>query len=64
MLMSHGSISRHEAVEWMELYLGSDPGDALTGDLGYLQLSGRMNRIRDHIYVVMRSGLVPKGTEE
>ncbi|XP_024630198.1 protein MAIN-LIKE 1-like [Medicago truncatula] len=34
------------------------------GDLGYLQLSGKMSRIRDHIYVVMRSGLVPKGTEE
>jgi len=34
------------------------------GDLAYLQLSGRMSRIRDHIYVVMRSGLVPKGTEE
>jgi len=34
------------------------------GDLAYLQLSGRMSRIRDHLYVVMRSGLVPKGTEE
>jgi len=34
------------------------------GDLGYLQLCGRMSRIRDHIYVVMRSGLVSKGTEE
>jgi len=34
------------------------------GDLGYLQLSGRMSRIRDHIYVVMKSGLVPKGAEE
>jgi hypothetical protein len=34
------------------------------GDLAYLQLSGRMTRIKDHIYVVMRSGLVPKGTEE
>jgi hypothetical protein len=34
------------------------------GDLGYIQLSGRMSRIRDHIYTVMRSGLVPKGTEE
>jgi hypothetical protein len=34
------------------------------GDLGYIQLSGRMSRIRDHIYVVMRSGLVPKGTKE
>jgi hypothetical protein len=34
------------------------------GDLAYLQLSGRMSRIRDHIYVVMRSGLVPKGSEE
>jgi hypothetical protein len=29
MLLSHGSISRDEAVEWMELYLGSDSGDAL-----------------------------------
>jgi len=34
------------------------------GDLAYLQVSERMSRIRDHIYVVMRSGLVPKGTEE
>jgi hypothetical protein len=34
------------------------------GDLAYLQLSGRMSRIRDHIYAVMRSGLVPKGSEE
>jgi hypothetical protein len=34
------------------------------GNLAYLQLSGRMSRIRDHIYVVMRSGPVPKGTEE
>ena len=33
------------------------------GDLAYLQLSGRMSRIRGHIYAVMRSGLVPKGTE-
>jgi hypothetical protein len=34
------------------------------GDLAYLQLSGRITHIKDHIYVVMRSGLVPKGTEE
>jgi len=34
------------------------------GDLEYLQLSKRMSRIRDHIYVVMRSGMVPKWTEE
>jgi len=34
------------------------------GDLAYLQLSGRMSRIRDHIYVVIRSVLVSKGTEE
>jgi len=34
------------------------------GDLAYLQLSGRMSHIRDHLYAVMRSGLVPKGTEE
>ncbi|AES89223.1 hypothetical protein MTR_4g071360 [Medicago truncatula] len=34
------------------------------GDLAYLQLSGRISRIRDHIYVVMRSGLVSKGTKE
>jgi hypothetical protein len=29
MLMSHGSISQDEAVEWMVEYLGSDLGDAL-----------------------------------
>jgi hypothetical protein len=34
------------------------------GDLAYLQLSGRMTHIKDHIYAVMRSGLVPKETEE
>ena len=33
-------------------------------DLGCLQHSRRMSRIRDHIYVVMRSGLVLKGTKE
>jgi len=31
---------------------------------GYLQLSGRMSRIRNHVYVVMSSGLVPQGSEE
>jgi len=34
------------------------------GDLAYLQLSGRMSRIRDYIYAVMRSVLVLKETEE
>jgi len=29
MFLSHASISRDEAVEWMETYLGSDPGEAL-----------------------------------
>ena len=29
MILSHGSISRDEAVEWMVAYLGSDLGDAL-----------------------------------
>ena len=29
MLLSHGSITRDEAVEWMVEYLGSDLGDAL-----------------------------------
>ena len=33
------------------------------GDVGYLQLSGRMSRIIDHVYVVMSSGLVPQGSE-
>jgi len=32
-------------------------------DVGYLQLSGMMSRIRDHVYVVMSSGLVPQGSE-
>jgi len=34
------------------------------GDLAYLQLSGRMSRIKDHIYAIIRSGLAPKETEE
>ena len=34
------------------------------GDLAHLQLSERMSRIRNHIYDVMTSGLVPKRTEE
>jgi len=29
MLLSHASISWDEVVEWMETYLGSDPGEAL-----------------------------------
>jgi hypothetical protein len=33
------------------------------GDVGYLQLSGRMSRIRDHVYVVMSSGLVAQGSK-
>jgi hypothetical protein len=31
------------------------------GEHGYSQLSGRMNRIRDHLYVVMSSGCVERG---
>jgi hypothetical protein len=34
------------------------------GEHGYLQFSGRMSRIRDHVYAVMSSGLVPRGSEE
>ena len=34
------------------------------GEVGYVQLSGRMSRIRDHVYVVMSSGVVPRGSEE
>ena len=34
------------------------------GEVGYLQLSGRMSRIRDHVYVVISSGMVPRGSEE
>jgi len=33
------------------------------GDVGYVQLSGRLSRIRDHIYAVMSSDLVPRGSE-
>jgi len=29
------------------------------GDVGYIHLSGRLSRIRDHVYVVMSSDLVP-----
>jgi len=34
------------------------------GDAGYLQLNGRMSCIRDHVCVVMSSGVVPRGSEE
>jgi len=34
------------------------------GEHGYLQLSGKMSRIRDHVYAVMSNGLVPRGSEE
>jgi len=34
------------------------------GEHGYLQLSGRMSRIRDHVYDVMSRGLVPRGSDE
>jgi hypothetical protein len=34
------------------------------GDVGYLQLSGRMSSFRDHVCAVMSSGLVPQGSEE
>jgi len=34
------------------------------GEVGYLQLSGRMSHIRDHVYAVMSSGVVPRGSEE
>jgi len=34
------------------------------GEHGYLQLSGRMSSNIDHVYVVMSSGLVSRGSEE
>jgi len=34
------------------------------GEHGYLQLSGRLSRIRDHVYVVMFSDVVLRGSEE
>jgi hypothetical protein len=34
------------------------------GEHGYLELSGRLGRIRDHMYVVMSSGVVSRGFEE
>ena len=34
------------------------------GEVRYLQLSGRKSRIRDHVYVVMSSGVVPRASEE
>jgi len=33
------------------------------GDVGYVQLSGRLSRIRDHVHDVMSSDLVPRGSE-
>ena len=34
------------------------------GEHGYLQLSGRISCIRDHVYVVMSSDVVSRGSEE
>jgi len=34
------------------------------GEVGYLQLSGRISRIIYHVYAVMCSGVVPRGSEE
>jgi len=34
------------------------------GDIGYLQLNRRMSRIRHHVYDVMSSSVVPRGSEE
>ena len=34
------------------------------GEHGYLQFSGTLGRIRDHVYVVMSNGLVSRGSEE
>jgi len=32
-------------------------------DHGFLELGGRLDRIRDHVYDVMSSGVVPQGFE-
>jgi len=34
------------------------------GEHVYLKLSGRLGRIRDHVYAVMSSGFVSRGSEE
>ena len=34
------------------------------GEHGFLELGGRLGRIRNHVYVVMSSGMVPQGSEE
>jgi len=36
----------------------------LLREVGYLQLSARMSHIRDHVYVVISSGVVPRGSEQ
>jgi hypothetical protein len=33
------------------------------GYQGYLELSGTLTRIRDHVYVVMSSGVVSQGSK-
>lgn len=34
------------------------------GEQGYINLAKRLGRIRDHVYVVMVSGVVEQGSEE
>jgi len=34
------------------------------GEQGYKDLAGRLGRIRDHVYVVMSSGVIARGSFE
>jgi len=53
------SVSRPPEREILDALAGHEDGEH-----GYLQISERMSRIRDHVYDVMSSGLVSQGSEE
>jgi len=66
--VSHPRMVLHDMPVPVSRPLEREVLDAQTaqedGEAGYLQLSERMSRIRDHVYVVMSSGVVPRGSEE
>jgi len=49
-------VPEHEALD--EIVAEED------GEQGYFDLAGRLGRIRDHVYVVMFSGVIARGSPD
>jgi len=65
---SHPRMILHDMLESVPRPPEREVIDAVVaqvdGEHGYLELSERLSRIRDHVYVVMSSGVVPRASEE